>query len=55
MKIKVVFITLMLGYIASAFGQRQILDLTYTAVDNAAYVQLDSIKVMNRTQGGENG
>ncbi len=30
-----------------------LLELTFTAVDSAAYVQLDSIKVMNRTQGGE--
>ena len=29
------------------------LELTYTAIDNADYVQLDSIKVMNRTQGGD--
>jgi len=31
----------------------QTIDLTFTAIDNAAYVQLDSIKVMNRTQGGD--
>jgi len=31
----------------------QTIDLTFTAVDSAAYVQLDSIKVMNRTQGDE--
>jgi uncharacterized protein (TIGR02145 family) len=29
------------------------IELTFTAVNNANYVQLDSIKVMNRTQGGE--
>jgi len=27
--------------------------LSFTAVDSAAYLQLDSIKVMNRTQGGD--
>jgi uncharacterized protein (TIGR02145 family) len=38
--------------ICGAMGQNTI-DLTFTAVDSAAYVQLDSIKVMNRTQGEE--
>ncbi|MCX6233771.1 MAG: hypothetical protein NT175_03490 [Bacteroidetes bacterium] len=36
-----------------AFGQRPTIELTFTAVDNTSYVQLDSIKVMNRTQGGD--
>jgi hypothetical protein len=27
------------------------MELTFTAVDSAAYIQLDSIKIMNRTQG----
>ncbi len=36
-----------------AMGQRSAIELTFTAVDSAAYVQLDSIKIMNRTQGGE--
>ena len=31
----------------------QTLDLTFTANNNAAYVKLDSIKMMNRSQGGE--
>jgi hypothetical protein len=53
MKTKALLAALMLVLIASAFGQIQTLDLTFTAVDNAAYVHLDSIKVMNRTQGGE--
>ncbi|MDD5695886.1 MAG: FISUMP domain-containing protein, partial [Bacteroidales bacterium] len=34
-------------------GQRSAIELTFTAVDSTAYVQLDSIKIMNRTQGGE--
>jgi hypothetical protein len=33
------------------YSQRSTLDLTFTAVDSTAYVQLDSIKIMNRTQG----
>jgi len=41
----------MLGIISGASGQNTI-DLTFTAVDNATYIRLDSIKVMNWTQGG---
>jgi uncharacterized protein (TIGR02145 family) len=41
------FATVSLGL----FSQRPTLELTFTANENAAYVQLDSIKVMNRTQG----
>jgi len=37
----------------SAFGQHSTLELTFTAVDNNSYFQLDSINVMNRTQGGD--
>ncbi len=37
----------------TAYGQRPTMELAFKAVDNAAYVQLDSIKIMNRTQGGE--
>jgi len=35
------------------FSQRPTTELTFNAVDSAAYVQLDSIKIINRTQGGE--
>ena len=37
--------------IISAFGQKSTLELAFTAIDSAAYMQLDSIKVMNITQG----
>ena len=53
MKTKISLSILALGIIVSAFGQKPTLELTFTAVDKAAYVQLDSIKVMNRSQGGE--
>ncbi|MFO7613283.1 MAG: FISUMP domain-containing protein [Bacteroidales bacterium] len=43
------FATISLGL----FSQRPTLELTFTAENNGVYVQLDSIKVMNRTQGGE--
>jgi uncharacterized protein (TIGR02145 family) len=44
-------IFLALSAIISAYGQQPAIELTFTAVNNAAYVQLDSIKVKNRTQG----
>ncbi|MCD4788885.1 MAG: T9SS type A sorting domain-containing protein [Bacteroidales bacterium] len=53
MKTKIFLSVLAFGLIVSAFGQKPTLELTFTAVDNASYVQLDSIKVMNRTQGGD--
>jgi uncharacterized protein (TIGR02145 family) len=53
MKTKILLSIMALVIISGAFGQGQTLDLTFTAVDNATYVQMDSIKVMNRTQGGE--
>jgi uncharacterized protein (TIGR02145 family) len=40
-------------FVASVFGQKLSVDLKFTAINNAAYVQLDSIKVMNRIQGGD--
>jgi len=35
------------------YSQRSTMELTFTAIDSATYVQLDSIQVMNRTQGGD--
>jgi len=52
MKPKVLLSILALGIIVSAYGQKATLELTFTAVDNATYVQLDSIIVINQTQGG---
>jgi len=37
----------------SVFCQKTSIDLTFKAIHNAAYVRLDSVKVMNRTQGGD--
>lgn len=51
MKTKTIFTVTAFLLILSAFGQKITVDLTFTAVDSAAYVRLDSIKVMNRTQG----
>jgi hypothetical protein len=51
MKNQILLISLMLGLMLNTSGQT--IDLTFTAVDNESYIQLDSIKVMNRTQGGD--
>jgi len=50
MKANILLLFLVLGIISGTRGQNT-LDLSFTAVDNAAYVQLDSIKLMNRTRG----
>lgn len=50
---KLIFIALFASISLALYSQRPTLELTFTAVDRAAYVQLDSIKIMNRTQGGE--
>lgn len=52
MKARVLLLFLMSFTISVAIGQNTI-DLTFTAVDSSAYVKLDSIKVINRTQGLE--
>ena len=38
---------------ATAGFSQQTITLAFTAIDSVAYVQLDSIKVMNRTKGGD--
>jgi uncharacterized protein (TIGR02145 family) len=53
MKTTSVFVLLILLCLVNSFGQKLSVDLTFTAVKNVAHVQLDSIKVMNRSQGGE--
>jgi len=52
-KHKTLFSVIALIFAMSAFSQKAAIDLTFTAVKNGVYVQLDSIRVMNRTQGGE--
>jgi len=53
MKTKFFLTVTALLLIISAYGQKPTLELTFTAINSAAYIQLDSIKVMNRTQGGD--
>lgn len=51
MKKKFVILALTLSsMMMSAFGQATKLELTFTAADNEAHVQLDSIKIVNRTR-----
>lgn len=35
------------------FAQGSVIQLTFTSVDNSAYVKLDSVQIMNRTQGSD--
>ena len=37
----------------AAFGQQTVIDLTFNADKNDVYVRLDSVKVINQTQGGD--
>jgi uncharacterized protein (TIGR02145 family) len=53
MKTKITLLILLTIASVMAFGQCPTLQLTFTAVDSTVWVQLDSIKVMNRTQGGD--
>jgi uncharacterized protein (TIGR02145 family) len=53
MKTKIIFSVMALAMMASAFGQKTAVELTFTAIDSGAYARLDSIKVMNRTLGGD--
>jgi len=50
MKTSTAFIVLMLFFLMSAFGQKVMVNLTFTAQNSAAYVQLDSIKVIPARQ-----
>jgi len=46
--ISMVLLSILLG---NAYGQRKTVKLTFTAVDGTTYVQLDSIRIMNRSYG----
>jgi len=53
MKPKFLFFALAFSFAAGAFGQEISLELTFSAIDNASYIQLDSIEITNQTQGGD--
>ncbi|MCB2220250.1 MAG: T9SS type A sorting domain-containing protein [Bacteroidetes bacterium] len=53
MKTKIFTTLTALLLLFSASGQQADIELAMTALDNEAHIALDSIKVMNRTQGGD--
>jgi len=56
MKTRILLSVLAVSVNMDSFGQNLSVDLTFTAINSASanqYVQLDSIKIMNRTQGDE--
>jgi uncharacterized protein (TIGR02145 family) len=53
MKIVAVSMFLALFMLIEASGQKVTLNLSFTALENETYLQLDSIRVINRTQGDE--
>ncbi len=50
MKTKILLSVLALGIIISATGQRAMIELTFTAVNQGQHVQLDSILIENLTE-----
>jgi len=50
MNLKIKYCLLFLTISFSVVAQKTAMELSFSAIDSAAYVQLDSIKVMNRTQ-----
>ena len=53
MKTRFISVALLVIVSLMTLGQRPNLDLTFTADNNGTYIQFDSIKVMNRIQGGD--
>ncbi|MBP6872409.1 MAG: hypothetical protein KBC43_10420 [Bacteroidales bacterium] len=53
MSYKLIIIAFFAIMTLESFSQRSTIELTFTAVDDNAYVQLDSIRIMNLTQGGD--
>jgi uncharacterized protein (TIGR02145 family) len=49
---KLLLLFMVLGMVTGARSQNS-MDLTFRAFNNSTHVQLDSIKIMNRTQGGD--
>ncbi len=50
---KLIFLVISVCFILTNLYSQTTLQLTFTAIDNSTYIQLDSIKVMNRTLGGD--
>jgi uncharacterized protein (TIGR02145 family) len=51
MKLKIILSALTIALMLNVNGQKPVIELTFTGIDNDSYIQLDSIKVMNQTQG----
>ncbi len=52
---KTIIVLLLVAFISfgQLFAQKNQLELTFTAIDSASWLQMDSIKVMNRSRGGD--
>ena len=50
---KFIFLVISVCFILINVYSQSTLELTFTAINNTNYTQLDSIKVMNQTQGGD--
>jgi uncharacterized protein (TIGR02145 family) len=53
MKTKFTLLLILVTAFILTMGQNPTINLTFSAIDSAAYIQLDSINIMNRSQGGE--
>jgi uncharacterized protein (TIGR02145 family) len=51
MKMKKFLPLIMLCFAASGWGQKPVMQLTFTAVNNTSFQQLDSISIINQTRG----
>ena len=51
MKTKTLLTVAVLFLVISTFGQKTVLDLTFTGINNYTNVQIENIKIINRTQG----
>ena len=54
MKLKIFLSALTAALMLSAYGQKTLLHLTFTAGNDGEYVKLDSIKIKNLSTGGQN-
>jgi uncharacterized protein (TIGR02145 family) len=53
LKSNILLTVTMLILIINTYGQKLTINLTFTAKKDTSYIQLDSIKILNRTQGEE--
>lgn len=52
MKTRLILTLFAIGMMLSSFCQKPVMQLTFTARNNTQYIKLDSIKLINKTQGG---